>query len=462
MSAKENNAGHSKRKLIQRIFGSRAYARLFSAQAVTALGDWLGLIAISVVASQVGGGSPETAVGLVLAARLIPGFFLSQLAGVIADRMNRRKLMVICDVARAAVLLYLPFVDTVWQLIIVSFVLEIFTLLWIPAKEALMPNIVPKSRLASSNSLSLLATYGTFPLASIVLLALSPLAKTLDDVDALNIFRIDDTSIAFYADSLTFLCSALLLISMSKVLGEKIPPRTRVDLQTNKIRFYLTQALKELKEGMRYIAVTPVVRGVNIGSATALIGGGMLIPLGVVFVNDVLSAGAAGFAGMQVALGGGAGLGVAVLLFLRHRHKHISDENIFIWSTQGAGISLIVATSFNVLVGVLIGVGIMGVFAGAMYVSGFTLLHDKVSDELRGRVFSSLYALMRFSVLLALVIAPFLAGLIGGIVGAVYGDQVNIGDFTYPIPGVRLTLWLAALLMILAGVFSTKGVRQSK
>jgi MFS family permease len=146
-----------------RIFGSHAFFRLWLGQVVSATGDWLGLIAITALAARVGAGSEGVAIGLVLAARIGPGFFLAPVAGLFADRLDRKKLMITCDVGRAAVLVTLPFVNSIWGLVLASFILEVFTLLWQPAKEATVPNLVPPDRLASANSLSLVAAYGTFP-----------------------------------------------------------------------------------------------------------------------------------------------------------------------------------------------------------------------------------------------------------------------------------------------------------
>jgi len=122
-------------------------------------------LAVTIKAAQVGPGTPEGAVALVLLARLAPGFFFGQFAGVLADRWDRRKLMAVCDVARAGIVCLYPFVNHVWQLILLNLVLEAFTLPWIPAKEALVPNLVPAKHLPTANTLSVVATYGPIPLA---------------------------------------------------------------------------------------------------------------------------------------------------------------------------------------------------------------------------------------------------------------------------------------------------------
>ena len=148
-------------------------------QVVSATGDWLGFFAIVVAAARVGGGTPEAAVSFVMTARIVPGLFLAPLAGVLVDRWNRKRVMMVCDLARAATLATLPFVDQLWQLVVASLVLEVFTLLWSPAKEASVPHLVPQDRLTIANSLSQFAAYGTIPLASLLYYALANVADSL-------------------------------------------------------------------------------------------------------------------------------------------------------------------------------------------------------------------------------------------------------------------------------------------
>src|SRR5207244_7926659 len=98
---------------------------------------------------------------------------------------DRRRTMVICDIGRAAIVATLPFVDTLAGLFLASFLLEILTLLWSPAKDASVPNLVPPDKLAAANSLSLAAAYGTFPVGSAIFASMAGLAGWLRHVDAL-------------------------------------------------------------------------------------------------------------------------------------------------------------------------------------------------------------------------------------------------------------------------------------
>src|SRR4051812_48943337 len=147
-----------------RVFGSRQFFRLWLGQVVSSLGDWIGLIAITALAARIGGSGAGAAVGLVLSARLIPGFFLAPVVGVLVDRWDRRRVMISCDVGRGVVLIFLPFVRSIAGLFLASLLLELMTLMWSPAKEASVPNIVDRDFLPTANSLSLAAAYGTFPL----------------------------------------------------------------------------------------------------------------------------------------------------------------------------------------------------------------------------------------------------------------------------------------------------------
>src|SRR5687768_11133056 len=132
------------------MFASRAYFRLFLAQVISSTGDWIGFIAIVAIADRISHHS-GAAVSLVMAARVLPGFFLGTVGGVIIDRFDRRKVMVICDIGRFSLLALLPFTDeSLFGLVMFSLGLEILTLLWGPAKDASVPHLVTRERYASA------------------------------------------------------------------------------------------------------------------------------------------------------------------------------------------------------------------------------------------------------------------------------------------------------------------------
>jgi dTMP kinase len=193
-----------------------------------------------------------------------------------------------------------------------------------------------------------------------------------------------------------------------------------------------------------------------VGLATGLIGGGMLVPLGPVFSDTVLNAGAAGFGILIFALGTGVAVGVIVLSVFQ---RHIPKPQVFAGSVLGAGVSLLFAASMSSLGFASLFVGGVGVCAGSVYVLGFTLLHENVDDQLRGRIFSALYTLVRFCVLVAFAVGPFLSGLLDRFSTRVFEGEITVAGVSIAVPGVRLTLWLAGLIIVGAGFLAFASVR---
>ena len=283
-----------------RVFGSKAFFRLWTAQFVSSLGDWIGLIAILAIAARVSDNS-GAAVSLVMTTRVLPGFLLGTVGGVIIDRFDRRKVMVLCDIGRASLLVLLPFVDNIGGLLLVSLGLEILTLLWGPAQAATVPNIVDDEHLSSANSLSLAASYGTFPIASIIFSLLAGVATVLADFDVISSFKVDQESLALVFDAMTFLVSAAIVYRLPIPRREKSADDKRIDW---------TETFREIKEGLQFVGQHALVRGVMLGLGFGLIGAGAMIPLGPSFAQEVLNGGAAAFGVLMTALGFGAAFGV--------------------------------------------------------------------------------------------------------------------------------------------------------
>lgn len=436
-----------------RLFGSTAFFRLWLTQVVSATGDWLGFLAIAALATRISD-RPEAAVGLVMSARIIPGFFLGPAAGVFADRFDRKRLMVLCDIGRAGVLASLPFVDTVPGLVMASLVMEVFTLLWAPAKEASVPHLVPSHHLTTANSLSLAAAYGTIPVAAGLFSLLAELSETLGDYELLTVVRGTQEGLAFYFDAATFVLSAVMIWSLPLPRRRK---EDRAEVSSRRIEF--GSALRELREGWQFVFLNPVVRSVNLGLATGLVGGGMLVPLGPVFVNQVLGAGQSGFGALIFALGMGVAVGVVSLSVLQRR---LPKEWVFVGAVFVAGLSLVAAASMSTLETAAALVFVLGICAGCVYVLGFTLLHEHVEDELRGRIFSALYTLVRLCVLIAFAVGPFLSELLDQLQQRVLDDgHLGLGGVSIAVPGVRLTLWTAGAIIVVAGFIAAHSMRDA-
>ena len=435
---------------VVRLFGSDDFFRLWLAQVVSSLGNWIGMVAIIDIAGRIGGDSSAGAISLVLSARMIPGFFLAPVAGVLVDRIDRKKVMVSADLMCACVLLTLPFIDHVWTLVLASFALECATLMWSPAKEASVPNMVPPSHLTTANSLSLVAAYGTFPLGALIYAFLAKVADWLSNVDSLHFLEIDQGFVAIYLDVLTFAGSALLISTLA------LPRRVRESNGDKRINIDFGETFRELREGWSFMFINPTVRAVMAGIGTGLIGGGMVVPLGDIFATDVLGGGSAGFGLLLTGMGFGMAGGVVAVTVLQ---KRLPKARVFCWSVVLAGLAILCAASMSNLTAAVLCVAVLGVCAGSVYVLGFTILHETSADEIRGRIFSALYTMVRFCLLLSFTLGPILAETLGRLSDRLWDGSVTLAGVDVAVPGVRLALWLAALVILGAGALAFTSLR---
>ncbi|MEZ5280816.1 MAG: MFS transporter [Acidimicrobiales bacterium] len=433
-----------------RLFATPEFFRLWLAQVFSAFGDWVGFLAIIVIAERIGGDTAGSAIALVMIARVLPGFFLASVGGVIVDRFNRKRLMITCDITRAVVLLVLPAIDTVWGLVLASLVLELATSLWGPAKEAIVPNVVPEDQLTTANSLSLVAAYGTFPFASAAFAGLARTSDWLVGTGRLDLLDVNREALALYVDAATFLVAASLIATLPLVA------RSAAERRSSKRTIDWSSGVRELKEGWKFIALNPTVRAVLVALSTGMIGGGMLIPLGSVFNHQILEADDDGYGAILTVLGVGVAVGVAILSAIQTR---VDKRRMFVGVIIAAGVSLFFAVSVSAIQVSLVGVFALGLNAGAVYVLGFTLLHESVSDELRGRVFSALYTLVRFCLLVAIGVGGFLSEALDWVFEQTLESRVEIGSFGFDLVGVRGALWLAGLLIVGAGLLAAWSLR---
>jgi dTMP kinase len=446
--------GEERASTAVRLFGTPGFFRLWLAQVVSATGDWIGFLAVVAIAGRVGGGSGAAAISVVMSARMVPGLFLAPLAGVLVDRWDRKKVMVACDLSRAVVLGFLPFVDSLGGLVVASLLLELATLLWSPAKEASVPNLVPTGHLTTANSLSLAAAYGTFPVASLLFAGLEKVGDAFADGDSLAFLRMGQAgSVAIYVDVLTFVASALFISRIA------LPPSRKAAAEAGGLDVDFAGPFRELREGWHFMFTDKVVRAVMLALGTGLIGGGMVLPLGDLFSRDVLRGGSAGFGLLISAMGFGMAAGVLLLSALQ---KRLPKHRIFSLAVLGAGGSLLAGASMSAFTPALICVGGLGLCAGAVYVLGFTILHESVVDELRGRIFSSLYTLVRVCLLLSFAVGPLLAGWLDALSDSLVDREVGLGAVHVALPGVRLALWLSGTTIVGAGLLSVAAFRHAR
>jgi dTMP kinase len=370
---------------------SGPFARLWWAGLFSSLGDWVALFATLTLAARLGGSQAETAILVPLVARLLPGLFFVAIGGVLADRFNRKTMMIVADVGRGLFVLSLAFVDNLVQLFVLSLILELFTLLWQPSKEASVPNFVHHGDLATVNGLSLGAAYGTFPLGAALIWALD-LVPDFGFTEALDS---GPETLAFMVDAVTFLISAALIASIV------FPARRRKPRSDG--RGSLAAPFHDLKEGVSFVARSRDIRTIVLGMAVGLFGGGMLFALGESYARRVVGADQQGFYALLFALGTGAALGIIGASIIGSRNAR-ADVTFGIGLTL-TGISLLALSFVKTIVGAMGWIAFVGVGTGIAYVMGFSHLHENVEDEFRGRTFAALIALLRTGLLASLAVA---------------------------------------------------------
>jgi dTMP kinase len=410
----------------------RDFRRLWLSMSLSSFGDWLGLLAITATATSLvdGFAAANFALGGVLLFRLLPAIVLGPLAGAFADRFDRRKTMVTTDIIRFALFASIPLVDNLIWLFVAQFLIEAFSLFWIPAKDAAVPNMLRKDQLEPANQLSLVTTYGLTPvLAAIVFALLTSVGGQLSDV----IPSIDEVDLALFLNALTFLVAAFVIWKLPSISGRRAAGATG-----SQESFF-----GSLTHGFSFAGHTPLVRGLVIGITGAMAAAGVIIATGQAFSNALGGGDAAYgllFGAVFVGLGGGIAFGPSIA-------RDLARERIFGIAIVGAGaMVLLMAWTFTLWIALLL-VVFMGFFAGIAYLAGFTLLGTEVEDDIRGRTFAIVQSLVRAALILSLAVVPFGVGLIGR-------HEVDLGFGTLPVTGERVMLFVAGLLALGVGVVS--------
>ncbi|HEY6417351.1 MAG TPA: MFS transporter, partial [Acidimicrobiales bacterium] len=150
-----------------------SYRDLLVGQGVSALGDWMGTVAFMALTLSITG-SPA-AVGGILALRLLPAAIGGPLAARAAGKWDRRRTMLAMDLARAGMIAVVPLVRGLWWIYLWAFLVEVASLVFLPARDASIPDVVDKDDLPLANGLILGSSYGSSPLGAAAFAAIAAL-----------------------------------------------------------------------------------------------------------------------------------------------------------------------------------------------------------------------------------------------------------------------------------------------
>jgi MFS family permease len=328
--------------------------RLWIGQGISFVGDAVSMVALVILVVHLTGSA--SAVGGALVARLLPTI-ASPLAGVLADRVDRRVVLVASDLARAVLILGLVFAKDLVAIYVLVFLMGLARTVFNPTVRAAFPSVVGEGDLTRANAL----IGGTFSTSIMVGPALGGLLVARIGVDA-----------AFLADAATYLVSAVLL--------SRIPlPRPRRESEEAE------GFVRELRSGFGYLIGTRVPLAIVVGAFLTILTINATVPAEVFLARETFGAGDAGY-GLLVSLwGGGMVLGSAMMAVLGDRINLVLLYFLSIFVGACALVGTGFAPAFVFALGALT---VEGVATGIDNVATDTILQKRVPDAFLGRVFS--------------------------------------------------------------------------
>ena len=419
------------------VLAIKPFRKLWNSMVFSSLGDWLGLLATTALAQQLSGGDyakANFAIAGVFIARLLPAVFLGPIAGVIADKLDRRKLMVNCDILRTGLYISIPIFHNYFWLYTAMILVECITLFWSPAKEASVPNLVPRDKLENANQVSLLAAYGTAPVAAAIFTFLSLFTSAINAAFSLNVTAVD---LALYANALSFAFAAFTVWGLREI------PKGAAAKHAAE-----TSILKALHEGWKAVSGSKLIRGLIVGMVGAFVAAGAVIGLARTFVGD-LGGGEAAYGVLfgAVFTGLAAGIALGPKVFAQFSRRRLFGASLTI---SGAFLVALAAIP-NLVLAVFI-VIILGAFSGITWVTGFTMLGMEVADDVRGRTFAFVQSLIRVVLVAVLAAAPLIAAAVGEHTFKFQNTQVSYN-------GAAVTILIAGLFASLIGFISYKQMK---
>ena len=428
----------------------KPFRRLWIALSLSSLGDWLSILALTVLAPSLTHGSDvakSSAVGGVWLVTLLPALLLGPVAGAVADRLDRRMTMIVGDVVRGVLFLSIPLFPNLTWIFVAKFLAGVASQFWNPAAAASIPNLVPKDKLERANQLSQLMTYGTAPLAAGIFAVLSLIAAGLSHVAP--VFKTNNVDLALYFNGASYFVSAVTVYFLRQISKR----RSSGDIS-------VPSTAKAIWEGWRFIRNTPVVRGLVVGMLGAFSAAGVVVGLGYTYITQTLHGGPAGWGLVFAAIFIGMAFGMA---FGTRPFGDFSRRRLFGLSLTASAVPLALIGLVPNLIFVVFMVILVGMLAGIAYPTGFTIVGLEVDDETRGRVFAFFQSTIQVILLMVIALVPFIAGGFTAIIKAITGSpDVQVGHLEYTSAGQNAVLLLAAVIVAFVGIKSYREMDDRK
>ncbi|HSS63203.1 MAG TPA: MFS transporter [Gammaproteobacteria bacterium] len=360
----------------------RTYRRLFAAQVIALLGTGLSSIALALLAYDLAGGDAGAVLGTALALKMVAYVGIAPVVGGFAHRLARKRLLIGLDVARAGMVVCLPFVTEVWQIYLLIFLLNGCSAGFTPTFQATIPDVLPdEAQYTRALSLSRLA----YDLENLLSPTLAAAALLFTSYDGL-----------FAANAAAFLVSALLVFSVSL-------PSPKPQDQTGGVWHRMTL-------GIRVYFKTPRLRALLALSLAVAAAGAMVIVNTVVYVRDRLggteSDTALAFAGF------GAG-SMLVALLLPRALDRLPDRPFMLAGGVLLGGSLFLGLQAPMLSTLLLVWFLLGAGSSLVQTPAGRLLRRSAREGDRPAIYSAQFALSHACWLIAYPLAGWLGAASG-------------------------------------------------
>lgn len=375
------------------VLRQRNFACLWIGQVVSMVGDWVLFVALPFYIYALTGSTLAT--GIMFIVQTLPRLCFGSVAGVFVDRWNRKYTMLVTDLVQAGVLLMLFLVrsvEWVWITYVFACVESTVSQFFIPAKTAIIPQLVEEPHLLAANSLNstsqeLTRLFGPF-LGGLLL----------------GLFGLNSVIII---DVISFLFSALM-ISLLKFA----PQPTLLEQKPESIRAgtSLLKAWHEWLDGLRLVKQERIVAAIFTVVGVAMIGEGLIEVLLTGYVEHVLHGTAVVLGWLMSAQAVG---GIAGSLLVVRLSKRASPALLISFCGLVFGGVILVIALVPVLAFVLPLIALGGASAIGFFVSQITLLQSNVVNEYQGRVFGAFSTLQAISMLVGMGLASGLADKVG-------------------------------------------------
>lgn len=410
---------------VRAVLAIPAFRRLWLVTSLAGVCDWLSLLALSALATQLTTGyqAQSFALGGVVATRLLPPLLLGPIAGALADKLDRRRVMVVCDLLRCVLFASIPLVGTIWWLLAATLLIEMCALFWIPAKDAAVPNLLQRpDQVETASQLALVMTYGVSVITASGAFALLSRSGAILGASAL-----DTVYVAVLFSGAAYLVIALtVLLRIPEISGRSAGPRAPTP-----------GVFALIRDGAAFVARTPLVRGLVIGIIGAFSAGGIVIGSATLYAQS-LGGGNAAYGVLFAALFVGLAAGMAVAPILARRVPH---NRLFGAGIVAAGTALVLVALAPHLFVAIAAVMLVGAFAGIAFLTGLTIIGAQVADEIRGRVNAFVQTIVRLTLLGSLAVVPVIVGLVA---------RRTVGPFT--VDGTRVVMFAGGI--VAAGIGS--------